>query len=627
MDIQIIESSAVPTFVIDHRHRVTHFNRACENLTNIAAAEIIGTNRQWAPFYARERPILADLIVDGAEEEVIARYYGDKVQRSRVIPGAYEAEDFFPDLGERGRWLFFTAAPLHSPQGATTGAVVTIQDVTREKQAARQNEAMLRISQALPEYPVLGDLLDYISREIMDQSAAEGALVILLDEKTREHDCVGAAYANPETKKRVKRLRFGFDQLAAGEVVATAEPRIINDAGMASAYPERDSKMGYRTRNLAIVPLKSAEKVIGVLAALNKLEGGFDQTDVELLNSIAGTVTLSIENARIAEELKRSYAEVCALNRTKDRAITHLSHELKTPVAILSGALDMLADVLDQTPEEEWQATMDMLRRNLSRIAGIQAEVNDIMKDRPAPFAGLVTRLFEQARDELSLIVAREAGAPLVVEEVRDLLRKRYLPEQSESKEILIGPWLEQRVKALSPSFAHRQVMIDVRAEGQGSVFLPEEVLQKIVDGLIRNAVENTPDQGRIDVVTSFQGGRTRLAVRDFGIGIAGDDLGRIFEGLSPLQEALTYSTRRPFDFNAGGKGLDLLRMKIFSEQHGFEIGVKSERCGHIAAGRMACPGRIGDCPACQGRDDCFQSGQTEFFLSFDSRSGHQGSG
>jgi len=618
METAILQGIAVPTFAIDARHLVTHFNPACENLTGIRASEIIGTSRQWAPFYAHERPILADLIVDRAGQEVIDRYYPGKAQPSAVIPGAFEGEDFFPDLGDRGKWLFFTAAPMLDASGTTTGAIVTLQDITREMLTARQNETLLRISQSLHEYPELEDLLDFISREIREESESAGALVILLDEETREHYCVGSAYTSPETGQRVKQLRFAFDQLAAGEVVATGEPKIINDPEIASAYPGRDSKVGYRTRNLVLVPLKSGERVIGVLAALNKLDGGFDHRDVELLNSIAGTVTLSVENARISDQLKASFDQVCTLNRTKDRAITHLSHELKTPVAILSGGLDILGDALGQVQEREWRGTMDMLHRNLARIAGIQAEVQDIMRGASTEVPELATRLLELAGDELSLIVAQETGSPLAVEAVREHLRNRYLPEVSGPETILLGPWLERLIQDLKPAFSHRSLSVACLCQGDESVVMPEDVLRKVMEGLIRNAVENTPDQGRIDIEVFGHSGRTTVSVRDYGVGIAPEDQGRIFEGLSPLQEALAYSTKKPFDFGAGGKCLDLLRIKIFSEQVGFTVGMRSERCMHLAKGRVeSCPGKVDTCPACEGTQDCLESGGTVLALTF----------
>ena len=132
---QIVQGSSVPTFVIDHNHIVTHWNKACENLTGVSANEVIGTQKQWSAFYPAERVTVADLVVDSAPEEEIARYYGGKYQKSTLIEAAYEAEDFFPDLGEGGKWLFFTAAPLRGVGGNVIGAIETLQDITERKRA------------------------------------------------------------------------------------------------------------------------------------------------------------------------------------------------------------------------------------------------------------------------------------------------------------------------------------------------------------------------------------------------------------------------------------------------------------------------------------------------------------
>ena len=132
---QIIDGTSIPTFVIDDNHVTTHYNRAMENLTSISATKIIGTTKQWLAFYASERPVMADLIVDGASEKEIIRLYGGKYRKSGVIQGAYEAEDFFLELGEGGKWVFFTAAPLRDSEGRITGAIETLQDISERKRA------------------------------------------------------------------------------------------------------------------------------------------------------------------------------------------------------------------------------------------------------------------------------------------------------------------------------------------------------------------------------------------------------------------------------------------------------------------------------------------------------------
>lgn len=144
---QIVDGSSVAMFVIDHRHRVTHWNRACEALTGIAGSDVVGTTGQWRAFYQNERPCMADLVVDGAMEARIAEFYGNRYRRSAVLPGTYEAEDFFPRFGDGGRWLFFTAAPLRDSQGRIQGAIETLQDMTAQKrarEALHESETFLR---------------------------------------------------------------------------------------------------------------------------------------------------------------------------------------------------------------------------------------------------------------------------------------------------------------------------------------------------------------------------------------------------------------------------------------------------------------------------------------------------
>jgi PAS domain S-box-containing protein len=133
----IIQGSPIPQFVIDRDHRVVHWNRALEEHTGIPAAEVMGTSLHWRAFYAAERPCLCDLLVDGNPGE-IDRWYHGKAASSRYVEGAYEVKAFFPDLGSRGKWLFFTAVAIRDRSGAVIGALETLEDIT-DRVAAEEN--------------------------------------------------------------------------------------------------------------------------------------------------------------------------------------------------------------------------------------------------------------------------------------------------------------------------------------------------------------------------------------------------------------------------------------------------------------------------------------------------------
>lgn len=140
----VIDGNPVPTFVIDEHHVVTHWNRACELVSGLKAADVIGTSDQWKAFYPARRPTMADLIASGALEHDVDHHYHNKFKHSTIVPGAFEAEDYFSHFGDSGKWLHFTAAPLRDPEGRLIGAIETLVDVTERRVA----EEALRSTQA-----------------------------------------------------------------------------------------------------------------------------------------------------------------------------------------------------------------------------------------------------------------------------------------------------------------------------------------------------------------------------------------------------------------------------------------------------------------------------------------------
>lgn len=130
---QIIDGNPVPTLMINARHEITHWNRALEQVSGLSASWMVSTRNQWMPFYPTARPILADLLIDGANDSQVRALYEDRYKRSEVVPDAWEAEGFFPTAGSQGMWFVFTASPLRDGQGRIVGAIETLIDVTRRK--------------------------------------------------------------------------------------------------------------------------------------------------------------------------------------------------------------------------------------------------------------------------------------------------------------------------------------------------------------------------------------------------------------------------------------------------------------------------------------------------------------
>ena len=128
----VVYGSPIPQFVIGQDRRVIYWNKALEELTGVRASEVIGTNQHWRAFYRTERPCLADLVVQGTVNR-ISEFYEGKCANSKLVTGAYEGTDYYSDLGDEGRWLYFTAAAIEDTNGQVIGALETLEDITERK--------------------------------------------------------------------------------------------------------------------------------------------------------------------------------------------------------------------------------------------------------------------------------------------------------------------------------------------------------------------------------------------------------------------------------------------------------------------------------------------------------------
>ncbi len=185
---RIIDSSALPAFVINKQHRVTHWNNALEMLTGIKRKDVIGTSDHWKAFFQSKRPVMADYLVDRASEEEIVERYGNSFWKNQLIEGAYEAEFFFPTLGENGKWLYFTASTIEGKNGETVSAIETLYDITERKNAEANTKYYLKEITRAQE-----DERKRIARELHDETAQDLiALLHQMENLLSDHHAVPA---------------------------------------------------------------------------------------------------------------------------------------------------------------------------------------------------------------------------------------------------------------------------------------------------------------------------------------------------------------------------------------------------------------------------------------------------
>ncbi len=304
---QSIQGSTIPTFVIDEHHRITHWNRALEKLTGKTAQEMVGSRRQWDPFYQAERPSLADVVLDQADEDGMQALYGDHWRKSALIENAFEAEGFFPGLGTGGKWIWFTAAPIKSTDGRILGAIETLWDKTDEKRAEEERErhtcelqTLCKVYSALNDDAAVAERIDRALDEVQQFMAADDLALFLLDARgdfssrycrneDEIDDCDLPDGAELHTIRQVAR---------AGEFLVTDQPPGSNG---------RESPPAATPQSRVYIPITSKENTnLGVIRiAINKPDF-FSLDQKHVLELIGNRIGAALENARLQDQYIKS---------------------------------------------------------------------------------------------------------------------------------------------------------------------------------------------------------------------------------------------------------------------------------------------------------------------------------
>jgi transcriptional regulator with GAF, ATPase, and Fis domain len=160
----------------------------------------------------------------------------------------------------------------------------------------------------------LNDLLPLVVEKCRDVIEAEGAAVLFHDRDADELYFPYAASDDPDVTARLLRARFPADRGVAGSVITTGRSMRVDDVALDPRfYPGVDQKTGFTTRRIIAAPLLGPHGPIGVVQCVNRRDGTpFDDSDLALLESLAASITVAIENARRYDEVKTSEARLRA---------------------------------------------------------------------------------------------------------------------------------------------------------------------------------------------------------------------------------------------------------------------------------------------------------------------------
>ena len=180
----------------------------------------------------------------------------------------------------------------------------------------RELQALYEIGQALSSVHDLDHLLQLASERVVTLLNIESASIILLDEEREELYFKVAYDSRVGHEHGLRDERFPAKQGIAGWVIHEGQSQIVLDVDQDPRfYRNVDVHTGTKTRSIICAPLRTKDRIIGVMEAINKIRGVFTIEDVRLLEAFANQLALALENARLIQELRAAQERLSEENR------------------------------------------------------------------------------------------------------------------------------------------------------------------------------------------------------------------------------------------------------------------------------------------------------------------------
>jgi signal transduction histidine kinase len=391
----------------------------------------------------------------------------------------------------------------------------------RTSQLAALNELGRLLTSTLD----LDEVLSLAMQGINEIIKAEAGSLLLLDETT--NDLVFRMSLHGEVRQTAP-LKLQIGQGIAGWVVKQGEPVLVRDVSIDPRYfREASEKFGLECRSILCVPIVLRDHVIGAIELINKLQGEFTDEDLELLSSMAATIGIALENARLytelaefTRELEKSQAQLVRAEKlaVSGRIAASLAHEINNPLQAIHNCLHLVS----RKPTLEESKRQDYLSM-------AQEEVDRLID--------LVQRMLDFYRP------SNESPGPVDIEATLD--------------DVL--------------SLAGKRIQhAGVRVHRHTRWRLPpvtgvSNLLKQVFLNITINAVEAMPGGGELHIETAWDDrcAEASVSFTDTGEGIPVSELAKIFDPF--------HTTK------ARGTGLGLSISHGIIERHGGRIDVRSE--------------------------------------------------
>jgi signal transduction histidine kinase len=388
----------------------------------------------------------------------------------------------------------------------------------------QQLKRLVELSVILNSTLDLDELLQLITATATELLDCEAASILLYDEKNPRLFFAAATGSDPA---KLAEIPVPIENSLAGTIFRTNRPLILNNAEQDPRhYSHVSDHIKFKVKTLLGVPMPIKERTVGVLEAVNKRSGVFDEHDAKLLAVAAAHAAIAINNARLLRTTQRALEKVQEVNQLKSNFLALASHELRTPLGIIIGYSTFLN-----------QNAKGSLSEDTSQVLAAARQMRSILDE--------MNNLVMLKTDEMDLKLQKVAMEDVLVYACEGL------------QEIAMT-----RKQTLVYAFAEEAHAVNVDIDKTALAF----------GNILGNALRFSPEGSEITVGVTKDGNHVLAWVQDQGIGIPVDQLEKIFEEFYQIEPP---NTRR-----YGGLGIGLTIAKGLIEAQDGKIWAESEGKG-----------------------------------------------
>jgi signal transduction histidine kinase len=404
-----------------------------------------------------------------------------------------------------------------------------VQARTRElAQSVEELRALGEVTQAVNSTLDLETVLSTIVAKAVQLSGTEGGAIYVFDELEQLFRLRATYGYSEELIAAVQDPHLGASD-AIRQATQARQPQEIADIRDEPPSPVRDIAMraGYRAR--LVVPLLSADKVVGVLAIRRKQPGNFRKDTIQLLQTFAAQSVLAIQNARLFREIENKSRQLELASEYKSQFLASMSHELRTPLNAIIGLTELMVSNAARFGTEK---ALEPLRRVNAAATHLLSLINEILD----------LSKIEAGKLKLN---PEPVNLPRLIDEVTGTAKQ--LAEKNQNR------------------------LVVETQENLGALTVDPMRLRQILLNLLSNACKFTKEGEVALRARKLADGRewVELAVADSGIGLTAEQQAKLFQEFT---QADSLTSRR-----YGGTGLGLAITRKLARMMGGDVTVASE--------------------------------------------------